>query len=153
MTASAGLLVWRPGPQFLIGHMGGPFWARKDAGAWTIPKGELAPDEEPLDAARREFVEELGVALPDEAHFVPLGEVRQRGGKRVTAWAVQADLDVSSVVGNTFEIEWPPRSGRMQAFPEIDRAAYVDGADARRLLVPAQVEFLDRWEQIALGAG
>jgi predicted NUDIX family NTP pyrophosphohydrolase len=146
---SAGLLLCRPGPQFLLAHMGGPFWAKRDEGAWTIPKGELDDGEGALAAARREFAEELGVPLPDGAEFVPLGDIRQRGGKLVSAWAVEADVDVSQVAGNTFEIEWPPRSGRRQEFPEIDRAQWFDVDEARRLIVAAQAEFLDRY--LALG--
>ena len=116
--------------------MGGPFWARKDAGAWTIPKGEVEPGEEPLAVARREFHEELGRAVPP-GDLVDLGEVRQAGGKVVRAWAVEGDLDAETIVSNTFELEWPPKSGRIQAFPEIDRAAWFDlesarGGDRRR---------------------
>jgi predicted NUDIX family NTP pyrophosphohydrolase len=123
--------------------MGGPFWAKKDDGAWTIPKGEYAESEEPLAAARREFAEELGVPAPD-GDYVPLGSVSQRGGKVVTAWAVAADIDVTAITSNTFEIEWPPRSGRRQQFPELDRAAWFDLDTARRKLVPAQAGLLDQ---------
>jgi predicted NUDIX family NTP pyrophosphohydrolase len=144
---SAGLLLYRrtdPQVEVLLGHMGGPFWAKKDAGAWSIPKGEYADDEDPLAAARREFEEELGTAPPDEAAYQPLGDVRQRGGKVVTVWAVEGDLDASTIVSNTFEMEWPPKSGRRQAFPEIDRADWFDLASARPKVVGGQVEFLDR---------
>ncbi|MCW2658686.1 MAG: hydrolase [Jatrophihabitans sp.] len=144
---SAGLLLYRrtdPQVEVLLGHMGGPFWAKKDVGAWSIPKGEYADDEDPLAAARREFEEELGTAPPDEAAYQPLGDVRQRGGKVVTVWAVEGDLDASTIVSNTFEMEWPPKSGRRQAFPEIDRADWFDLASARPKVVGGQVEFLDR---------
>jgi predicted NUDIX family NTP pyrophosphohydrolase len=142
---SAGLLLHRAGAEgveVLLAHMGGPFWARKDDGAWSIPKGEYADDEDPLHAARREFAEELGAPAPD-GRALELGEVRQSGGKRVVAWAVEGDLDVSAIVSNTFELEWPPRSGRLQSFPEVDRAAWFDLATARRKLVQGQVALLD----------
>lgn len=152
---SAGLLLHRVGEggalEVLLGHMGGPFWARKDEGAWSIPKGEHGPEEQPLDAARREFAEELGLPVPD-GDLVPLGEVRQSSAKRLTAWALRADLDPSDVVPGTFEMEWPPRSGRTQAFPEVDRVAWVPIDEARRLLVRGQVPLLDRLLE-ALGPG
>lgn len=122
--------------ELLVGHMGGPFWARKDEGAWSFPKGLVEPGEEPLDAARRELTEELGVPAP-AGPYVPLGEVRQ-SGKTVVAWAVTADLDPADVVPGTFELEWPPRSGRTQSFPEVDRVAWVSPDDALRLLVKGQ---------------
>jgi predicted NUDIX family NTP pyrophosphohydrolase len=143
---SAGILLFRhaaAGPEVLLVHPGGPFWARRDEGAWSIPKGEHADGEEPVDCARREFAEETGSALALEA-LVPLGEVRQRSGKRVAAWAVEGDLDPETVRSNTFELEWPPRSGRRQEFPEIDRAAWFDADTARRKLTTAQVTFVDR---------
>jgi predicted NUDIX family NTP pyrophosphohydrolase len=143
---SAGLLLHRRGPdgrEVLLGHMGGPFFARRDAGAWTVPKGEYAPDEPALDAARREFREELGLEPPD-GDAVPLGEVRQTGGKIVTVWAVEADLDPAAVVPGTFRMEWPPRSGRIQEFPELDRVAWFGLDRAREVVVPAQAAFLDR---------
>ena len=152
-SPSAGLLLHRPGAagtEVLLGHMGGPFWARKDAAAWSIPKGEYGPDEEPLAAARREFAEELG-APPPPGPPVALGEVRQRNGKLVSVWAIAGDFDVTNVVSNTFELEWPPRSGRIQAFPEIDRAAWFDVETARAKIVAAQAVFLDRL--LALLAG
>jgi predicted NUDIX family NTP pyrophosphohydrolase len=127
----------------LLGHMGGPFWARKDAGAWSIPKGEYGEDEDARAAARREFGEELGTPPPD-GPWLELGEVRQRAGKVVTAWAVEGDFDVSTLRSNTFTIEWPPRSGRQAEFPEIDRAAWFDLATARARIVAAQAVFLDR---------
>ena len=144
---SAGLLLHRRGPdggiEVLIGHMGGPFWARKDAGAWSIPKGEHGPDEEPRDVALREFAEELGAPAP-VTDLVPLGEVRQSGGKRLTVWAAEGDFDAAGAVSNTFSLEWPPRSGRMQEFPEIDRAAWTTLDEARVKLVQGQVPLLDR---------
>jgi predicted NUDIX family NTP pyrophosphohydrolase len=143
---SAGLLLHRTGEhglEVLLAHPGGPLWARKDAGAWSIPKGEYGPDEAPLDAARREFTEEIG-SPPPPGRPLPLGSVRQRNGKIVTAWALPGDLDVTTVVSNTFEMEWPPRSGRRQQFPEIDRAAWFDVPAARTRIVAAQADFLDR---------
>ncbi len=146
MTISAGLLLYRVRDgalEVLLGHMGGPFWARRDAGAWSIPKGELADGEEALAGARREFAEELGRPAPD-GEAVPLGEVRQRGGKRVVAFALEGDFDPAALDPGTFEMEWPPRSGRRQRFPEIDRVAWLGLDDARRLVVRAQAELIDR---------
>ncbi|MEV4864356.1 NUDIX domain-containing protein [Streptomyces ossamyceticus] len=143
---SAGLLLYRRtehGVEVLLGHMGGPYFERKDAGAWTVPKGEYEPDEPAWEAARREFREELGLAPPD-GEAVPLGEVRQTNGKIVTVWAIEADLDPSAVVPGTFRMEWPPRSGRIQEFPELDRVEWCDLERARAVLVKAQTEFLDR---------
>jgi predicted NUDIX family NTP pyrophosphohydrolase len=130
------------GLEVLLGHMGGPFWARKDEGAWSILKGECEAGEDPLAAARREFEEETGLPVP-MGELVPLGEIRQSGGKRVVAWAIEADLDPATIVSNTFTVEWPPRSGRDVSFPEIDRAAWLDVAAARPKLVSAQVAFVD----------
>jgi predicted NUDIX family NTP pyrophosphohydrolase len=130
-------------PEVLLVHPGGPLWARKDAGAWSIPKGEYDVGEEPLSAARREFEEELG-APPPPGEPLALGEIRQRSGKRVQAWALAGDLDASTVTSNTFELEWPPRSGRMREFPEVDRAEWFPLALARERINPAQVELLDR---------
>ena len=143
---SAGILLHRRGPaalEVLIGHMGGPFWARKDDAAWSIPKGEHGPDEDPLAVALREFEEEMGSPVP-AADLVPLGEVRQSGGKVLTVWAAEGDLDADATTSNTFEVEWPPRSGRVQEFPEIDRAAWVPVDVARTKLVKGQVPLLDR---------
>src|SRR3954463_2239310 len=123
--------------------MGGPFWAKKDDGAWSIPKGEHGPDEEPFAVALREFEEELGTPVP-AADFVPLGELRTTSSKVLTVWAADGDLDASAAVSNTFELEWPPRSGRFQRFPEIDRAAWFPVEEARAKLVKGQVGFLDR---------
>ncbi|MGW7281780.1 NUDIX domain-containing protein [Streptomyces sp. NPDC054844] len=147
MRRSAGLLLHRRGPdqgrQVLLGHMGGPFYARREAGAWTVPKGEYDPAEPAWEAARREFEEELGLPPPD-GDAVLLGEVRQAGGKVVTVWAVEADLDPSAVVPGTFRMEWPPRSGRTEEFPELDRVAWFTVDRAREVIVKAQAAFLDR---------
>lgn len=143
---SAGLLVFRragAGIEVLLGHMGGPFWARKDAGAWSIPKGEYDADEPPQAAARREFTEELGMPPPD-GPLIELGEVRQAGGKTVSAWAVEGELDPADVVPGTFRLEWPRGSGSMQEFPEVDRVAWFDLDSARAKLVSAQRDLLDR---------
>lgn len=146
-VTSAGLLLYRRSSegilQVLIVHPGGPIWARRDRGAWSIPKGEYRDDEHPLAAARREFTEELGSPPPD-GEPVALGEVRLKSGKRVLAWALAGDLDASAIVSNTFELEWPPRTGRMQAFPEVDRAQWCDLDGAREKLNPAQAAFIDR---------
>jgi len=126
----------------LIVHPGGPFWARKDAGAWSIPKGEHDDGEEPEACARREFLEELGVEAPSV--LTDLGTVRQKNRKEVRAFYGEGDLDVSAVVSNTFEMEWPPRSGKTASFPEIDRAEWFPVEVAREKLIAAQAEFLDR---------
>ncbi len=154
---SAGLLVHRRDGdgrvEVLAGHLGGPFWARKQQRAWSVPKGEHEPGEEPLAAARREFVEETGLPVP-AGEPVPLGTVRQSSGKEVTLWAVEGDLDAAAAVSNTFSMEWPRGSGRLQDFPELDRFAWVDVATARELLVAGQVAFLDRLlELLDLPAG
>ncbi|WP_458248101.1 NUDIX domain-containing protein [Streptomyces sp. MAI_2237] len=148
MTArrSAGLLLYRhteDGLEVLLGHMGGPFFAKRDAGAWSIPKGEYEPDEPAWEAARREFREELGLEPPD-GRAVELGEVRQTNGKTVTAWAIEADLDPASITPGTFVMEWPPRSGRTQEFPELDRVAWFGLDRGREVIVKAQAAFLDR---------
>ncbi|MDT0393374.1 MULTISPECIES: NUDIX domain-containing protein [Streptomyces] len=145
-TRSAGLLLFRhtaQGIEVLLGHMGGPFFARRESGAWTVPKGEYDPAEPAWEAARREFREELGLAPPD-GKAIALGEVRQAGGKTVTAWAVEADLDPAAVVPGTFTMEWPPRSGRTAEFPELDRVAWFPLDRAREVIVSAQSAFLDR---------
>lgn len=144
---SAGLLLYRvtaTGPQVLIGHMGGPLWSRRDTAAWSVPKGEYGRGEEPEAAARREFREELGVEPPPSDGWRPLGETRQRGGKTVVLWAVEGDLDPADVVPGTFTMEWPPRSGRMQEFPELDRVAWYGLEEAAERLVAGQRVFLDR---------
>ena len=143
---SAGILLHRPGmdgPEVLLVHPGGPYWARRDEGGWSIPKGEHEEDEDARSCALREFAEELGTPPPD-APLTDLGEVRQRAGKRVTAWALAGDLDASAVRSNTFMLEWPPRSGQLREFPEVDRAGWFSIAEARRKLLPAQTPFLDR---------
>ncbi len=126
----------------LLVHPGGPFWAKKDAGSWSIPKGEYIEGEDPLAAARREFAEETGIALDGE--FVPLGEVKQAGAKLVAAWALEGDLDAAAIRSNTFRLEWPPKSGRMREFPEIDAAAWLSIDAARGKLLKGQLDFLDR---------
>ena len=128
--------------EVLLAHPGGPYWRRKDQGAWTIPKGEIDTGEDAIDAARREFAEETGVALAGPLE--PLGEIRQRAGKRVLAFAVEGDLDVEAIKSNTFELEWPPRSGRKQTFPEIDRAGWFDLPAAHDKIIEAQRPLLDR---------
>jgi predicted NUDIX family NTP pyrophosphohydrolase len=146
---SAGILLFRRAAdgavEILIGHMGGPFWARKDAGAWSLPKGEYDETEPPLVAALREFTEELGVGLPvDPETLVELGEVRQASGKRLSIWAAEGDLDPATVVPGTFTMAWPPRSGRVAEFPELDRVEWSSLEVARDRLVKGQQEFLDR---------
>ena len=143
---SAALLPYRFGPggaEFLIAHPGGPFWAKRDAGAWSIVKGEVDPGEDLLAAARREFAEETGAPAPD-GPFLPLGSVRQRSGKTVHCWAVGLDFDPEQLVSNTYTQEWPPRSGRTAEFPEIDRVGWCGADEAKRRLNPAQAEFIDR---------
>ena len=143
---SAGILLFRRAggeTEVLLGHMGGPLWARRDARGWTIPKGEYEPDEHPQAAARREFMEELGVPVPDGA-LLELGEVRQSGGKTVTAWAIEADLDPDAVVVGTFQLEWPKGSGQIGEFPELDRVSWLDLDTARDKIVAGQATFLDR---------
>ena len=142
MKRSAGVLLRRDDGRVLLVHPGGPFWARRDAGAWSIPKGEHGDDEDPEACARREFLEELGVSAPDA--LIDLGTVRQKNRKEVRAFYGEGDLDAGAIVSNTFSIEWPPRSGKTAEFPEIDRAEWFDMATAREKLNPAQVEFLDR---------
>src|SRR5947209_5611361 len=143
---SAGILLHRDGArgrEVLLVHPGGPAWARKDQGAWSIPKGEYDPKEEALAAAKREFEEELGTAAPDgEAH--DLGEVRQRSGKLVRAWALEGDLDPAQITSNTCELEWPPRSGKLIEIPEVDRAEWFSLDRAREKINPAQQALLDR---------
>jgi predicted NUDIX family NTP pyrophosphohydrolase len=147
MKRSAGVLLYRRTSdgtlELLIAHMGGPFWKNKDAGGWSIPKGELDPGDETLAAARREFEEELGSPLPP-VDLVELGEVEQGSGKRVVVFAGEADFDADSATSNTFTLEWPRGSGRQQEFPEIDRAAWVRADEARVKLVKAQAQFVDR---------
>lgn len=140
---SAGLLIWRRRAgriEVLLLHPGGPWWARKDAGAWSIPKGEIEPDEDPLAAAIREVEEETGYRAT--GRFRELPEIVQAGGKRVLAWAVEGDLDPAAIRSNTFEMEWPPRSGRTASFPEIDRAEFFEIEEAAVRINPAQVSLL-----------
>ena len=146
MARSAGILLYRVRdgvPEALLVHPGGPYWAKKDPGAWSIPKGEHGDDEEAQACALREFEEETGTALPPGA-LVDLGTARLKSGKLVRAWAVEGDLDADAITSNTFEMEWPPRSGRMQNFPEVDRAGWFGLDEAREKLNPAQAVFLDR---------
>lgn len=146
---SAGLLLHRRRNgvvEVLLGHPGGPYFANKDDGVWSIPKGEYEGDEEPLAAAYREFTEEIGTAPPD-VEPVALGENLQSNGKVAVIWALEGDLDVEEISCNLFEMEWPPRSGRMQSFPELDRAAWFDLSTARRKAFASQVVFFDRLEQ------
>jgi predicted NUDIX family NTP pyrophosphohydrolase len=143
---SAGILLYRGAGaqlQVLLVHPGGPLWARRDEGAWSIPKGEHGTDEDALSAARREFAEELGSPAPT-GEPLELGEIRQRGGKTVRAWALAGEFDIEAVTSNTFEMEWPPRSGRVRSFPEVDRAEWFAPAQARTKLNPAQVPLLER---------
>ena len=146
---SAGILLFRRRLelQVLLAHMGGPFWQRKEEGAWTVPKGEPVDVEELLETAQREFAEELGLPAPN-GPLHDLGEIRQSGGKVVRVWALEGDLDPADIRPGTFQLEWPPRSGRMQEFPEIDRAAWLTPAQASPLIVAGQRPFLDRLEAL-----
>lgn len=146
---SAGVLLFRGGvatPELLLVHPGGPFWAKKDLGAWSIPKGEPDAGEEPRRCALRELAEELGPAAPalDLAQLIELGSVRQKSGKRVHAWAAEADFDPAALASNSFELEWPPRSGAMVEFPEVDRAEWFEPDEARRRILAAQAPLIDR---------
>jgi predicted NUDIX family NTP pyrophosphohydrolase len=155
MKKSAGLLMFRRTAQgaieVLLAHPGGPFWKNKDDGAWTLPKGEYAESEEAVVAAQREFVEETGFAVTPP--LAPLGEVVQRSGKRILAWAFAGDCDPAQLRSNTFEIEWPPRSGRLQTHPEIDRVAWFGLDEARRKMNPAQAELIDRLQRALAAQG
>ncbi len=149
-VVSAGILLFRRNSgqvEVLLAHPGGPFWTNKDVGHWTIPKGEVEPGEAWIDVARREFAEETGVDLdvPDDR---PLGEITQKSGKTVVAWAVEGALEPALAHSNTFSLEWPPRSGRFGDFPEIDRVEWFDAAEARRRIKPAQVPFIERLESL-----
>jgi predicted NUDIX family NTP pyrophosphohydrolase len=149
---SAGILLFQrvsSGLEVMLVHPGGPFWAKKDEGAWSIPKGEFEEGEEPLQTARREFEEETGRAIKGE--FLPLAPVRQAGGKVVHAWAVESDFDISTLKSNTFSMEWPPRSGRHQEFPEADRACWFSLAEARRRILKGHEPLLGELER-KLGA-
>ena len=143
---SAGLVVYRMKggqPEVLLAHMGSPWWAKKDIGAWTIPKGEVETNEEPLDTAKREFTEELGLPIP-AGEFIALGDIDQHNNKVVTAWAVEADIDISSMRSSLVKIEWPPRSGKTQDFPEIDRAGWFSLAEAAQKSVRGQAELFEK---------
>lgn len=155
LPLSAGILMYRcsgTGLEVLLVHPGGPYWRAKDEGAWSIPKGEIDGEEDAGAVARREFAEETGVVLAGQP-LEPLGEIRQRGGKRVIAFAVEGDLDVHAIRSNTFEIEWPPRSGKMQTFPEIDRAEWFDLAAARTRILEGQRPLLDRLAELVGQSG
>ena len=146
---SAGILLFRRGDggvEVLLVHPGGPFWAKKEGGAWSIPKGEYVDPEEPRACALRELREELGPAAPElaEAELTELGQIRQKSGKVVTAWAAEADFDPALVASNLFEMEWPPRSGQRQEFPEVDRAEWFAPEGAKEKINPAQAELIDR---------
>jgi predicted NUDIX family NTP pyrophosphohydrolase len=152
---SAGVLMYRNAPggvEVLLVHPGGPYWVKRDDGAWSLPKGEHGVEEDPLAAAIREFREELGVEPPGDPAPVPLGELRQSSGKRVKAFALEGDVDVGAIRSNTFAIEWPPGSGTTREFPEVDRAGWFVLEAARRKLVPGQIGFLDRLSDL-LGDG
>jgi predicted NUDIX family NTP pyrophosphohydrolase len=147
---SAGILLHRGGPgalEVLLVHPGGPAWSGRDLGAWSIPKGEYESDEDPLAAARREFAEELGSPPPD-APAADLGEIRQRSGKRVRAWALEGDIDATAIHSNTFLFEWPPRSGKRIEIPEVDRAEWFSIAEAREKINVGQVPLLERLEAL-----
>jgi len=142
---AAGILLFRRGAlglEVLLAHPGGPLWARKDLGAWTLPKGQFTDGELPLDAAKREFAEEMG--RPASGEFQPLGTLKQPSGKVIHAWAAESDFDVTSVPSNLFPMEWPPRSGRIMEFPEVDRAGWFPIAEARLKILKGQGPFLDR---------
>jgi len=144
---SAGILLYRRGSrglEVLLVHPGGPFWSKRDAGAWTIPKGEISEGEEPLAAARREFLEETGFEAQGDA--MALEPLRQKGGKWVHAWAVEGDCDAAAISSNTFSMEWPPRSGLQAEFPEVDRAAWFTPGEARGRILASQVPFIDELE-------
>jgi predicted NUDIX family NTP pyrophosphohydrolase len=154
MRTSAGLLMYRRTEgelQVLLVHPGGPYFANKDAGAWTLPKGEPAAGEDPLAAARREFREETRVEVPPAAAMLPLGQVKQKGGKVVQAWAFEGDCDPAQCVSNTFRLEFPPRSGKFQEFPEVDRASFFSMAEAKTKINPAQAQLLERLEATLQG--
>jgi len=146
---SAGILLYRVRDgelQVFLAHPGGPFWARKDEGAWTIPKGEIDEGEEPFEAAKREFEEEIGVRL--EGPFMPLTPIRQKAGKTVLAWAVEGDCDAAKIQSNTFSMEWPPKSGKQAEFPEVDRAGWFTIDEARMKMLASQTPFLDELRSV-----
>lgn len=150
---SAGLLIYRQiegNLEVLLAHPGGPFWAKKDLGSWSIPKGLCEPEEDPRDAAVREFREETGWTPPGE--LIPLGSAKQTGGKTVAAWAGEADYDLATFASNTFSMEWPPRSGKMAEFPEIDRVGWFAPPEARERILQGQAEFIDRLVEVLNGS-
>ena len=144
---SAGIVLYRiqnSSIEVFLVHPGGPYWAKKDDGAWSIPKGEFDENEEPLEAARREFQEETGIQISGE--FIQLNPVKQKGGKMVYAWAVKGDIDPAKIKSNSFEIEWPPMSGKMKSFPEIDKAAWFHLSEAQKKIIEAQSAFIKELE-------
>jgi predicted NUDIX family NTP pyrophosphohydrolase len=152
VKVSAGLLMYRKPNQkleVLLVHLGGPFWAKKDSGAWFVPKGEVNPGEDELAAAKREFAEETGLAVAGE--LLPLGSVKHKSGKKVSAWAFEGDCDPTVLRSNTFQMEWPPRSGKMREFPEIDRAAFFTLDTAREKMHPTEFEFVTRLTKVVSG--
>jgi predicted NUDIX family NTP pyrophosphohydrolase len=153
-AASAGILLYRlddKGVQVLLVHPGGPYWSKRDLGSWSIPKGEYGADETPEIAARREFAEETGRRA--DGPMIPLGTIRQKAGKRVEAFALEGDFDVESLNSELFELEWPPRSGRLQSFPEVDRAAWFNLAEAHERILAGQRPFLDRLAHFVADSG
>lgn len=148
---SAGILLYRrvnTAPEVLLVHPGGPFWKNKDIGAWSVPKGEFADDEQPLIAAVREFKEELGIDVSGD--FIELLPQKQKSGKIVYAWALEQDTDVDDIVSNTFELEWPPRSGKMIEIPEVDRAGWFSMDEAKLKIIPGQIPIIENLERILL---
>ena len=145
---SAGILLYRfqkDGVEVFLVHPGGPFWVNKDKGSWSIPKGEYNDDEDALKAAQREFQEETGLSI--QGNFIELGEVRQPSGKRVMVWALENDQEVENIRSNTFQLEWPPKSGKMQEFPEVDRGGWFSIPEARQKILKGQIPFLDKLEE------
>ena len=145
---SAGILLYRfqkDGVEVFLVHPGGPFWVNKDNGSWSIPKGEYNDDEDALEAAQREFQEETGLSI--QGNFIELGEVRQPSGKRVRVWALENDQEVENIRSNTFQLEWPPKSGKMQEFPEVDRGGWFSLPEARQKILKGQISFLDKLEE------
>jgi len=145
---SAGILLYRfqkDGVEVFLVHPGGPFWVNKDKGSWSVPKGEYNDDEDALKAAQREFQEETGLSI--QGNFIELGEVRQPSGKRVMVWALENDQDVENIRSNTFQLEWPPKSGKMQEFPEVDRGGWFSLPEARQKILKGQISFLDKLEE------
>lgn len=149
MKQSAGVLLYRLNksePEFFLVHPGGPFWINKDAGAWSIPKGEFTEDEDPLEAAKREFFEETGIKI--SGSFRQLHTIRQKGGKLVYAWALENDIDIEAVKSNTFELEWPPKSGKLKQFPEIDKAGWFPVSTAKEKILSSQLPLLEELNEL-----